>query len=129
MGFSIQALTEEGTVQERASSMIFQIRQSLLAACNDAMHESVHVSSGCGTRTREWFEWANALFVTLWESSTGERCDARANKQTLQAQVPSPLDGKNEGAVEDVYMDPYKNNRREPLYYQGVSAQVPYDKK
>jgi meiotically up-regulated gene 157 (Mug157) protein len=129
MGFSIQALTEAGTPQERAASMIFQIRQSLLAACGDAMHESVHVRSGCAARTREWFEWANALFVTLWESSTGERCDAGANKQILQAQVLPATGGKDEGAGEEVYGDPYRNNRRVPLYYQGVSAQVPYEKK
>jgi meiotically up-regulated gene 157 (Mug157) protein len=129
MGFTIQALTEAGNAQEQATSMLFQIRQSLVAACDDAMHESVHVNSGCSARTREWFEWANALFVTLWESSTGERCDARANELILQSQVAPPTIGNGDGSREAVYIDRYTNSRRVPLYFQGVSAQVPYDKK
>lgn len=129
MTFSIQALTEEGTPQDRAASMAFQIRQSLAAACNDAMHESVHVSSGCSAVTREWFEWSNALFVVLWESSTGERCDAHGRDHVLQSQVPPRNPDGDLQLKEDVYMDPHKNDRRDPLFYQGIQALVPYDKR
>lgn len=54
MAMTIQALTETENVVE---TFAFQIDQSLRAACNDAMHESVHVTRGCENFTRPWFEW------------------------------------------------------------------------
>ena len=56
MSMVVQGLTEES--DDRAEKMAFQMRQLLLSACKDAMHESVHVNSPCQF-SRPWFEWVS----------------------------------------------------------------------
>ena len=121
MTFAMEALTTEASKEDMAKSFVFQLRQSLTSACEDAMHESVHVDH-CHF-TREWFEWANALFVVLVESALGIRCDsfglqqardsfaAKANKATSQR---------------DFYSNKYHNDYRQSGFYQGIEAMVPH---
>jgi Metal-independent alpha-mannosidase (GH125) len=80
-----------------------------------------------GGRTREWFEWSNALFVVLWVSSTVERCDAHSCDHVLQSQVPT-RNAEGDMQQGEVCMDPHSNDRRDPLFHQGVSPLVPYGK-
>jgi meiotically up-regulated gene 157 (Mug157) protein len=62
MAMIVQGLTAEG--DDREEQMAFQMRQLLLSACNDAMHESIDVNSVCRF-TRTWFEWVSQNFVCL----------------------------------------------------------------
>jgi meiotically up-regulated gene 157 (Mug157) protein len=56
MALVVEGLTEEGeSTDER---MAFQMRQLLLSAKDDAMHESVNVQNEQGV-TRPWFEWVS----------------------------------------------------------------------
>ena len=82
MALIIQALTEEGLVAANGGTaskdfdavvhqVVFQFRQLLSSACNDAMHESVHAQAGCPRYTRFWFEWVSKpacsnLWSFLW---------------------------------------------------------------
>ena len=60
------------------------LRQLLRAQCgNGLMHESVSASDGTAC-TRPWFEWANAMFVVLYEDTFRERCDGAAEAGRLQ---------------------------------------------
>jgi meiotically up-regulated gene 157 (Mug157) protein len=70
MAFAIKTLTTEGSTEEIANAMVFQIKQSIDSACNDTMHEGVACEKGRkGGYSRDWFEWANALFVV--DASSG----------------------------------------------------------
>ena len=126
MAFAVEALTEEGSTELVANSMLFQIRQSLKSACNDAMHEGVDSRRGCtvkGGFSRAWFEWANALFVVLLESATGERCDAYGRALALQHTIESDS-GVASHVRERFYQNKYKNDPGDADYYQGVESLV-----
>ena len=83
-------------------------RMLLRSQCgNGLMHESVAVDNGAAC-TRDWFEWANAMYVTLYEDTFRERCDGAADAHRL-ATV-----GKREGAAAD------------PLHYETLEAQVQF---
>jgi meiotically up-regulated gene 157 (Mug157) protein len=56
MAMVIQGLTDEGP--DLAEKMVFQMRQLLMSAKNDAMHESVYKESP-NRLTRAWFEWVS----------------------------------------------------------------------
>ena len=59
-------------------------RQLLRAQCgNGLMHESVSASDTTAC-TRPWFEWANAMFVVLYEDTFRERCDGAAEVGRLE---------------------------------------------
>ncbi len=61
------------------------LRQLLGAQCgNRLMHESVSATDGASC-TRPWFEWANAMYVVLYEDTFGERCDGAAEVGRLAA--------------------------------------------
>lgn len=72
MALVVQGLTEEGS--NRAENMAFQMRQLLLTACKDAMHESNKVTAPCQF-TRTWFEWVSFkrkpknIFLTCFYSN------------------------------------------------------------
>jgi hypothetical protein len=124
MAFAIQALTHEGSKQELADSFVFQLRQSLTAACRDAMHESVNAEKGCTAKfTREWFEWSNALFVVLFESALGIRCDAYGMQQARNT-IANYAQSSN--VKQRFYADKYKNNHTLRNFYQGIEALVPH---
>ena len=128
MAFAIEALTEEGTKEHIADTMVFQIRQSLKSACDDAMHEGVDVRTACegtGMRfSRKWFEWANALFVVLLETGLGERCDASG--RTLALAEAASGKGSNQPGKSAFYQNKYKNDPKGINFYQGVEALVPH---
>ncbi len=71
MAMVIQGLTEEGP--DRAEKMAFQMRQLMMSATEDAMHESVH-QDDAARFTRVWFEWVSPtkclLFVPISHEST-----------------------------------------------------------
>ncbi len=119
MALVMEALTEydEKVVVER---IVFQIRQLLKAACNDAMHEGVS-TGGCPSFTRHWFEWANALFVVLIESALGVRCDDVGRKSHLE-EFMTQIMSKAKGA--SFYSNPHGNDAAKKLYYQGIEASV-----
>jgi meiotically up-regulated gene 157 (Mug157) protein len=123
MSFVIEALTEEGTKQELAASHLFQLTQSLNAACNDSAHEGVNSKTGCtggiGGFSRAWFEWSNVLFVVLVESVLGEQCDAIGQSDILDEQA-----AMGEKAHTNFFSNKYKNDHRVPKFYLGVEAQV-----
>jgi len=121
MAFTIEALTAEGTKEELAKVMLFQLRQQLKAACFEAAHEGVHSESGCPAFTREWFEWSNALFVTLVESATGQRCDAEGQMIEIKeaANIPQETSPR-------FYQNKFHNDHQAPQFYQGIQAQIPH---
>lgn len=88
-------LVGAGSLDQKVSDVfVFQIRQSLKSACNDAMHEGVSSSNGCRDHSgfsREWFEWANAMFVVLVETGFGERCGAPGKPYVLQKQTTAVI--------------------------------------
>ncbi|KAG7364753.1 metal-independent alpha-mannosidase [Nitzschia inconspicua] len=130
MALVIQGLTEEGN--DRAEKMAFQMKQLLLTACKDAMHESNKVDSAC-LFTRTWFEWANALFVLYAEATLGVQCDAIGNSlawETAVAHANDPPNGnenKNVRLFGKFYSNPYHNNPELSHHYQGVAASVKFD--
>lgn len=141
MSFTMEALTEKTALtavgsgaspssldQQVADAFVFQIRQSLKSACNDAMHEGVSSSSGCKDNsgyTRHWFEWANALFVVLVETGMGQRCDASGKLNALHQQMTSGDDESQGGKdARKFYSNPYNNDPKQKGFYQGVEAQV-----
>lgn len=70
MAMAIEGLTEEG--DDRDEKIVFQMRQLLLSACSDAMHESVSADTVCSF-TRPWFEWVSILYCfvrSLWNAIT-----------------------------------------------------------
>jgi meiotically up-regulated gene 157 (Mug157) protein len=124
MAFAIEALTTKGSTEEIANAMAFQIRQSLDSACDDAMHEGVHSDLGCkGGHSREWFEWANALFVVLVESALGDRCDADGRRDAMTSVVTTAF-GDRPKQRERFYQNVYKNDPQILDFYQGIEAQV-----
>jgi uncharacterized protein len=120
MSFAITALTAEGTKEEIAKSMLFELQQSLDAACNDAAHEGVSSSTGCPS---SWFEWSNALFVVLTETALGERCDAVGQNSVLQSMTYDP---KKHGENPRFYENRFNTDPKIPNLYLGVQALVPY---
>ena len=83
-------------------------RMLLRSQCgNGLMHESVAVDNGAAC-TRDWFEWANAMYVTLYEDTFRERCDGAADAHRLVTV------GQREGAAAD------------PLHYETLEAQVQF---
>jgi uncharacterized protein len=83
-------------------------RTLLRSQCgNGLMHESVAADNGAAC-TRDWFEWANAMFVVLYEDTFKERCDAAADAHRLAELA------KREGAGAD------------PLHYETLEAQIQY---
>lgn len=121
MAMAIEALTEEGTPDHRAEVFAFQVRQSLKSACNGAMHEGVSSSQGCPTFTRPWFEWANALFVVLMETTMGQRCDARG-RDASQAMDDGTANVRNP----QFYENKFQNDHTIPKFYQGIESKVKY---
>jgi meiotically up-regulated gene 157 (Mug157) protein len=67
MAMAIQGLTEDEP--DRHVEMAFQLRQLVLSATNDAMHESVHHSNP-QLFTREWFEWVSLMALCIFWSSS-----------------------------------------------------------
>jgi meiotically up-regulated gene 157 (Mug157) protein len=65
MAMVIQGLTEEGP--DLAEKMAFQMRQLLVSAKDDAMHESVYKESP-NRFTRAWFEWVRTKSRNLHPS-------------------------------------------------------------
>jgi meiotically up-regulated gene 157 (Mug157) protein len=123
MALSIEALTTEGSTEEIAKVMAFQIRQSLDSACNDVMHESVPSTTGCeGGFSREWFEWANALFVVLVETALGQRCDATGRQHALVSMLRPIIGDPTKQHV--LYVNPYNNHHLNEALYQGIEAQI-----
>jgi meiotically up-regulated gene 157 (Mug157) protein len=74
MAMAIEGLTEEEDGPDRNERMAFQMRQLLLSACNDAMHESVGADSVC-TYTRPWFEWVRLCDGRVWNATTQSTFD------------------------------------------------------
>jgi hypothetical protein len=123
MAFAITALTTNGTKEEIAKSMSFELQQSLDAACNDAAHEGVSSSTGCPQFSRSWFEWSNALFVVLTETALGERCDAVGQNAILQKMSYDP---SKHGPHPHFFENKFHTDPKIPNLYLGVQAQVPY---
>jgi meiotically up-regulated gene 157 (Mug157) protein len=120
MALAIEALTTEGSEKEVAKSFVFQLRQSMASACDDAMHESVNVDH-CSF-TRAWFEWANALFVVLVESALGIRCDSFGLQQARDAIAAKASATQRT----NFYNNKYNNNYTLSDFYQGIEAMVPH---
>jgi len=72
------------------------------------MHESVSAADPKAC-TRPWFEWANAMFVVLYEDSFGEACDGAAEEHRLGRIRDGESGGQ--GAVD-------------PLWYATLEAEV-----
>jgi uncharacterized protein len=123
MSFAITALTTEGSKEDIAKSMSFELQQSLTAACKDAAHEGVSSSTGCPQFSRDWFEWSNALFVVLTETALGERCDAMGQNIVQQSMSYDPM---KHGTNPKVFENKFKTDLKIPNLYLGVQAQVPY---
>jgi uncharacterized protein len=78
LALMVGALTSKDP-KDRATAF----RQLLRAQCgNGLMHESVSAVDAAAC-TRPWFEWANAMYVVLYEDSFGERCDDAAEEHRL----------------------------------------------
>lgn len=134
LAFAVQALTEQGSTKQVAESFVFQLRQSLASACNDAMHESVNANKGCAARyTRPWFEWSNALFVVLLESALGIRCDefgleqARNDTAMKSSFIERRKLWRNESTYVRYYNNPYRNNYTQTAFFQGLEAKVSHN--
>ena len=83
-------------------------RQLLRAQCgNGLMHESVSASDTTAC-TRPWFEWANAMFVVLYEDTFRERCDGAAEV----------------GRLEEIKEREGGGGRIDPLHYETLEARV-----
>jgi len=120
MALAIQGLTEKEGSTDREEKMAFQLRQLLKSAINDAMHESVH--KDWPSITREWFEWANALFVVYLESMTGTSCSASAaefHRTRFVSSLKAKYAEKSMSFYQQSSNDPWK-----PLYYQNVMASI-----
>lgn len=125
----VDALTTDEP-RDRAEAL----RSLLRAQCgNGLMHESVHNSEG-GACTREWFEWANAMFVVLYEDTLKERCDAEAERNRLEEIRERETGGGSSGANRNPVIpgiaaasaatsaatDPLSD----PLFYESLEAQI-----
>jgi meiotically up-regulated gene 157 (Mug157) protein len=118
----IQGLTEDGP--DRVDKMAFQMRQLLKSARNDTMHESVHKDIE-DLFTREWFEWANALFVVYVETVTGASCSVPASKvhgATTILAYKAKYAMENPSFYQESYNDPW-----DPRFYQNVVASIHFD--
>jgi meiotically up-regulated gene 157 (Mug157) protein len=126
MALVVQGLTEEG--DDRAEKMAFQMKQLILSACRDSMHESVDVDNVCKF-TRAWFEWANALFVLYTEATLDIRCDAIGSSRTKvkAAKVATDNVAASKSRFGLFYSNRYQNNPSFPEHYQGEAAGVMYD--
>lgn len=124
MSFAIEGLTSKGSPTEVADALAFQVRQSLRATCNDSSHEGVHSDKACETRqTRQWFEWANALFVVLVESALGDRCDASARDQIGQTMIKG---SRIAVGNPQFYENQFRNDHTDSRFYLGIEAQIPH---
>jgi meiotically up-regulated gene 157 (Mug157) protein len=91
-----------------AGARVAALRALLRAQCgNGLMHESVSATDASAC-TREWFEWANAMFTVLYEDTFKERCDAAADEHRLE------VIKVREGVGSD------------PLHYETLEAQIRY---
>ena len=109
----VEALTSDDA-EKRANAL----KSLLKAQCgNGLMHESVHHSEGSAC-TREWFEWANAMFVVLYEDSLRERCDAEAEGNRL-AEI-----GKRETGTAVIPGVASSDPMADPLFYESLEAQI-----
>ena len=161
MALSIEALTLTDPklaipIETQIESFVKQIRQSLLMSCNGKMHESVSSNVGCPQFTRDWFEWANALFVVLVETALGIRCDDLHNdkendevddededisntvgdagsKDIIDAEQyalnfnKKVINNNNNINQNSFYSDPYHNDPTISDFYQSISAIIPYN--
>lgn len=126
LALAIEALTEEGPTEHVAEMLAFQVKQSLMSACNDAMHEGVHSITGCRSFSRPWFEWANAMFVVLIETTLGQRCDAEG-RNAVQLEVASPRMRVQKHVEHPIfYENKFQNDHKIPEYYQGIEAKVKF---
>lgn len=124
LAIAVEALTFTGnSPEEHAKFLAFQVRQSLKAACKDAAHESVNCKTGCPSLTREWFEWANALFVVLMEAALGIRCD-KSGQEFYRAKLV--YNKEKDGEHPHFYENKYNSDPKEPGNYQGIQAQIKY---
>jgi len=128
LALAIQALTQDGTAEQLADTYVFQLRQSLTSACKDAMHESVNVHKGCNVSyTRPWFEWSNAMFVVLVESSLGIRCDASGLQQARVTIAERANRKQGNTTTLRYYNNKFNNNHTQSDFFQGIEAMVPHD--
>ena len=113
----VDALTSDDA-EKRANAL----RSLLKAQCgNGLMHESVHHSEGTAC-TREWFEWANAIFVVLYEDTLKERCDAEAEGNRL-----AEISRRETGAAPVIPGVPAAASNdplADPLLYESLEAQI-----
>jgi hypothetical protein len=99
------------------------MRQLLTSGTNDVMHESVNPNYPARF-TRNWFEWANALFVLYVEITLGARCDAIGS--TRAKAEASKIGVGQTGKRGLFFSDPYMNDPSIPEHYQGDVAFVMY---
>lgn len=104
-----------------ATEIVTKLRELLkVSECKQAMHESIHKDIGCKSRSREWFEWANALFVVLVESSLGETCDRYGQNQVRYKVAQNATKGR-------FYSNRYNNTPDDLHHYQGIQAFLKHD--
>jgi len=133
MGFAVEALTEKGGSRsegEVVEKYVKMLRQSLESSCNGEMHESVNVDRGCeGGYSREWFEWANAMFVVLVENGLGESCENEGSDEIQRelGKAEKSRTGITEQRGIGFYQNNYRNDHRLPHYYQGLGAAIQHN--
>jgi uncharacterized protein len=113
LGIFSEALTSTST-QDKSRHLL----DLLKLQCNDGlMHESIHVDdlSKC---TRKWFEWANALIVTVTEHLTGIDCDQAAQESHIQLLAHFKKRNPMYGGNEDENMEKFVKR------HQGIIARV-----
>ena len=116
LGIFSEALTSTST-----EAKVKHLLDLIKLQCNDGlMHESIHVNQ-LASCTRKWFEWANALLVTVAEHLTGMDCDEAAEeshrKWIEHFEKNNPM---------------YNGNQKEHLKqyaqrHQGILAKVQHD--
>jgi len=103
------------------------LRSLLRAQCgNGLMHESVHNSEGSAC-TREWFEWANAMFVVLYEDTLKERCDDEAERNRLAEIRERETNGNSNPVIPGVAAAgnaAASDSLSDPLFYESLEAQI-----
>lgn len=116
------AVMVDALTTDDAATRAEALRSLLRAQCgNGLMHESVHNSEGSAC-TREWFEWANAMFVVLYEDTLRERCDGEAELARLagigarETGTPVAPGVAAAGTATDPLAD--------PLFYESLEAQI-----
>ena len=108
IGIISEALTAT-TIAEKAE----KVQILLKLQCNDGlMHESIDVNNVTAC-TRKWFEWANALLVTVAEHLVGCDCDSAAAEWHLE-----------EVATNEKNLNMPSSR---PQQHQGIEASIQWD--